>query len=76
MPTQGFAKDMVECKSGCILNISSMNAYILLTKIPTYFGAKTVISNFTQRLATHFATSGIRCNAIVPGFWCSTRIVP
>ena len=68
LPTQVFAKDMVERKSGCILNISSMNAYIPLTKIPAYSGAKAAISNFTQWLATHFAGCGIRCNAIAPGF--------
>ncbi len=68
LPTQVFAKDMVEKKSGNILNISSMNAYTPLTKIPAYSGAKAAISNFTQWLATHFAGTGIRCNAIAPGF--------
>ncbi len=68
LPTQTFAQDMVERQSGCILNISSMNAYIPLTKIPAYSGAKAAVSNFTQWLATHFAGSGIRCNAIAPGF--------
>ncbi len=73
LPTQTFAKDMVERKSGCILNISSMNAYTPLTKIPAYSGAKAAISNFTQWLATHFAGSGIRCNAIAPGFLVSNQ---
>ena len=73
LPTQAFAKDMVERKNGCILNISSMNAYIPLTKIPAYSGAKAAISNFTQWLATHFAKSGIRCNAIAPGFLVSNQ---
>ena len=73
LPTQIFAKDMVERNSGCILNISSMNAYIPLTKIPAYSGAKAAISNFTQWLATHFAGSGIRCNAIAPGFLVSNQ---
>ena len=73
LPTQAFAKDMVERKTGNILNISSMNAYIPLTKIPAYSGAKAAISNFTQWLATHFAGSGIRCNAIAPGFIVSNQ---
>ena len=73
LPTQVFAKDMVERKEGNILNISSMNAYIPLTKIPAYSGAKAAISNFTQWLATHFAGSGIRCNAIAPGFLVSNQ---
>lgn len=73
LPTQEFAKDMVEKKKGCILNISSMNAYTPLTKIPAYSAAKAGISNFTQWLATHFAGSGIRCNAIAPGFLVSAQ---
>lgn len=73
LPTQVFAKDMAERKSGCILNISSMNAYTPLTKIPAYSAAKAGISNFTQWLATHFAGTGIRCNAIAPGFLVSNQ---
>ena len=73
LPTQVFAKDMVERHSGCILNISSMNAFTPLTKIPAYSGAKAAVSNFTQWLATHFAGTGIRCNAIAPGFLVSNQ---
>ena len=73
LPTQVFARDMVEKKSGVILNISSMNAYTPLTKIPAYSAAKAGISNFTQWLATHFAGTGIRCNAIAPGFLVSAQ---
>ena len=73
LPTQVFAKDLVAKKSGCILNISSMNAYTPLTKIPAYSAAKAGISNFTQWLATHFAGTGVRCNAIAPGFLVSAQ---
>jgi len=73
LPTQAFAKDMVAKQKGCILNISSMNSYIPLTKIPAYSAAKAGISNFTQWLATHFAGTGIRCNAIAPGFLVSAQ---
>lgn len=68
LAVQAFAPDMVSQGNGCILNISSMNAYVPLTKIPAYSGAKAAVSNFTQWLATYFAGSGVRCNAIAPGF--------
>lgn len=73
LPTQVFAKDLVAKGGGCILNISSMNSYTPLTKIPAYSAAKAGISNFTQWLATHFAGTGIRCNAIAPGFLVSAQ---
>ena len=73
MPTQVFAKDMAEAKDGIIINISSMNAFCPLTKIPAYSGAKAAVSNFTQWLAVHFAKVGIRVNAIAPGFFVTKQ---
>ncbi len=73
LPTQVFSKDMVGRKDCNILNISSMNAYTPLTKIPAYSGAKAAISNFTQWLAVHFSHIGIRVNAIAPGFFSTKQ---
>lgn len=71
--TQHFARDMVENRHGCIINISSMNAFTPLTQIPAYSAAKSGVSNFTQWLAVYFAQSNIRCNAIAPGFFSTAQ---
>jgi NAD(P)-dependent dehydrogenase (short-subunit alcohol dehydrogenase family) len=68
LPTMVFAYDMVKKKSGVIINISSMNSYRPLTKIAAYSAAKAAVNNFTQWLAVHFSKTGIRVNAIAPGF--------
>lgn len=68
LPSMVFSTDMVKKKAGVIINISSMNSYRPLTKIPAYSAAKAAVNNFTQWLAVHMAKTGVRVNAIAPGF--------
>lgn len=73
LPTLVFAKDMVKRQRGVILNISSMNSYKPLTKIPAYSAAKASVNNFTEWLAVHFAKVGVRVNALAPGFFLTNQ---
>jgi Dehydrogenases with different specificities (related to short-chain alcohol dehydrogenases) len=73
LPTMVFTLDMLEVGKGAVLNISSMNSYRPLTKIPAYSAAKASINNFTQWLAVHLAKTGIRVNCIAPGFFLTNQ---
>lgn len=73
LPSMVFAREMVERKSGVILNISSMNSFRPLTKIPAYSAAKASINNFTEWLSVHFAKAGVRVNGIAPGFFITNQ---
>jgi len=73
LPTQVFTKAMAKAGRGTVINISSMNAFTPLTKIPAYSGAKAAVSNFTQWLAVHFSKVGVRVNAIAPGFFLTDQ---
>jgi NAD(P)-dependent dehydrogenase (short-subunit alcohol dehydrogenase family) len=73
LPTMVFTTDMLEAGKGGVLNISSMNAFKPLTKIPAYSAAKASINNFTEWLAIHLAKTGIRVNAVAPGFFLTNQ---
>ena len=73
LPTMVFAQEMIERKAGVILNISSMNSFHPLTKIPAYSAAKSSVNNFTEWLAVHFAKMNVRVNAIAPGFFLTNQ---
>lgn len=73
LPTQVFGEELLKQEDGCIVNMSSMGAYLPLTKVGTYSAAKAAVTNFTQWLATYFAKAGVRVNAIAPGFFVTAQ---
>lgn len=73
LPSQVFGESMVKAGNGSIINISSMAAQLPLTKVGGYSAAKAAIDNFTRWLAVHFAKTGVRVNAIAPGFFISEQ---
>ncbi len=74
LPSQILGPLLVKQSRGAILNISSMNAYRPLTKIPAYSAGKCAVSNFTEWLAVHLAETGVRVNAIAPGFFLTEQL--
>ena len=73
LPSQVFAHDLIGKKDSTIINISSMNAFTPLTRIPAYSAAKAAVSNFTKWLSVYFSKVGIRVNAIAPGFFLTKQ---
>jgi NAD(P)-dependent dehydrogenase (short-subunit alcohol dehydrogenase family) len=73
LPSMVLTTDMIEAGKGVVLNISSMNSYHPLTKIPAYSAAKASVNNFTEWLSVHLAKTGIRVNAIAPGFFITNQ---